>query len=113
MMEISTIRDGVIRYVYKHMMPKMDSKSQFLLGMALGTISGRVDELMGKIAQNETAKALGIISEEGVDYETIIGAAMAQMQQQKKLVLDVPVIGRLTFDEQDLRDLHQCIKGGV
>lgn len=39
----------------------------------------------------------------------LFNAAMTQMQRQGRLVWDVPLMGRLTFDEQDLRDLHQRI----
>ena len=39
MMEIAKIRDGVLNYAEFHMMPKMDSKGQFVLGLALGVIS--------------------------------------------------------------------------
>lgn len=108
-MEIARFKDGVMAYATNHMMPKMDSKGQFLLGLGLGTVSSRMD----KILDNETLKSLGIVSNGQIDYDTLYSAAMAQMQRQGKLVWDVPLIGRLSFDEQDLRDLHSCITKGA
>jgi hypothetical protein len=109
MMEVARIRDGVMDYATTHMMPKMDNKGQFVLGMALGVVSGRIEAIVAKVADNELVKTLGIIQNGQIDYDSLFNSAMAQIKRQGKLVLDVPMIGRLAFDEQDLRDLHQCI----
>ena len=109
MMEVARIRDGVMDYASTHMMPKMDSKGQFVLGLGLGVIASRIDAIVGKLSDNELVKTLGIIQNGQIDYDAMFSAAMAQIQRQGKLVWDVPLIGRLSFDEQDLRDLHQCI----
>ena len=51
-----------------------------------------------------------MISESGdINVDALYAAAMEQMQQQKSLALDIPIIGRMTFDENDLRDLYQAI----
>lgn len=109
MMEIARIKAGVMDYATTHMMPKMDSKGQFVLGLALGMVSSRIESIVGQLADNEMVKALGIIQNGQLDYDSLFNAAMAQMQRQGKLVWDVPLMGRLSFDEQDLRDLHQSI----
>ena len=109
MMEVARFRDGVMDYATNHMMPKMDSKGQFLLGMALGVLSSRMEAVINQLADNELVKALGIIQNGQIDYDGLFNAAMAQIKRQGKLVWDVPLVGRLSFDEQDLRDLHQCI----
>lgn len=108
-MEIARFKEGVMTYATNHMMPKMDSKGQFLLGLGLGMVSSRMDKLL----DNEAIKALGIVSNGQLDYDTLYSAAMTQMQRQGKLVWDAPLIGRLSFDEQDLRDLHSCITKGT
>lgn len=109
MMEIARIKAGVMDYATNHMMPKMDSKGQFVLGLGLGMVSSRIEALVGSLADNELVKTLGVIQNGQIDYDSVFSAAMAQIKRQGKLVVDFPLIGRLTFDEQDLRDLHQCI----
>ena len=113
MMEIARIKEGVMEYAALHMMPKMDSKGQFVLGLGLGVVASRIEALVGSIADNELVKTLGIIQNGQVDYDAVFNAAMAQIKRQGKLVWDVPLIGRLSFDEQDLRDLHSCITKGT
>lgn len=112
MVEIARIRDGVMLYAQRHMMPLLDSKGQFMLGVGLGMVSGRVEAIMAGLADNELVKTLGIIKEGQVDWETLYTAAVAQMKRQGKLTWDIPLIGRLTFGEDDLRDLHMCIMQG-
>lgn len=109
MMEVARIKDGVMDYATNHMMPKMDSKGQFVLGLGLGVLSSRMEAVISQLADNELVKALGLIQNGQIDYDSVFSAAMAQIKRQGKLVVDFPLIGRLTFDEQDLRDLHQCI----
>lgn len=112
-MEIARIKDGIMDYATNHMMPKMDSKGQFVLGLGLGVVASRIEALVGSIADNELVKTLGIIQNGQVDYDAVFNAAMAQIKRQGKLVLNFPMIGRLSFDEQDLRDLHMCITKGA
>lgn len=112
MVEIARIKEGVMLYAQRHMMPLLDSKGQFMLGVGLGMISGRVEAMMASLANNELVKTLGIIRDGQVDWETLYVAAVDQMKRQGKLVWDIPLIGRLTFGEEDLRDLHMCIMQG-
>lgn len=109
MVEIATIKEGVMIYADKHMMPLLDSKGQFILGVGLGMLSQRVEAMMATLAKNEVVKALGIVNGNHVDWETMYAAALEQIKRQGKLSWDIPLIGRLTFDETDLRNLHQCI----
>lgn len=112
MVEISKIRDGVMLYAEKHMMPILDSKGQFLLGVGLGMISGRVEAMMASLAKNELVKTLGIIEGNQVDWDALYAAAVEQIKRQGKIAMDIPLIGRLAFDEGDLRNLNRCITGG-
>lgn len=113
MVEITAISNGITNFAGQHMMPKMDSKGQFVLGIALGVLSGRMENVIASLAENELIQTLGIFQDGQLDWDAIYTAALAQMGRQKNLVWDVPMLGTLTFNEQDLRDLHKCITGGV
>lgn len=112
MVEIARIKDGVMLYAQKHMMPLLDSKGQFMLGVGLGMISQRAEAMLASLGQNELIKTLGIIDGQQMDWEALHAAAVEQIKRQGKMTWDIPLIGRLTFDEKDLRDLHQCIMQG-
>lgn len=107
MVAIAQVKSGVMDYAAKHMMPHMDSKGQFLLGMGLGVVMRKAEELLG----NSTFAAAGYVKDGMVDVDALYSDALAQMQRQGSLVWDIPLLGRMTFTEQDLRDLRQCIGG--
>lgn len=106
------IKTGVGNWLQSKIMPRLDNKRQFLLGMVYGIAAGKMDTIMTSAAQNSALKALGIIHEDGtVDIDTLYDAAFAQLQAQGKLTMDIPFMGSFTFNTDDLRDLRQCIGG--
>lgn len=106
------IRAGVGRYIERHIMPRLDSKRQFLLGMAYGVASGRVDALVQAACGSSALRTLGIAKENGeIDLDALYSAALNQMQAQKKLEIEVPLLGEFAFDEGDLRELYNAIEG--
>lgn len=106
---IAQVKNGLMAYAERYMMPKMDSKGQFLLGMGLGAVSRRADELASALTENGLIAAAGYVKDGQIEVDALYNDAMAQMQRQGQLVWDVPFLGKLTFVEQDLRDLRQCI----
>ena len=106
------IRAGVGSYIERHIMPRLDSKRQFLVGMAYGVASGRVDALVQAACGSAALRALGIAKENGeIDLDALYNAALNQMQAQKKLEIEVPLLGAFAFDEGDLRELYNAIEG--
>lgn len=106
------IRSGVCSYIERHIMPRLDSKRQFLVGMAYGVASGRVDALVQAACGSPALRALGIVRENGeIDLDALYSAALNQMQAQKKLEIEVPLLGAFAFDEGDLRELYNAIEG--
>lgn len=109
MMEIAKVKQGIMEYATTQMMPQMDSKGQFMLGVGLGLVSTRLERVLQTLGENEAIKVLGIIDGTNIDYEALHGAMLAQIKRQGKLVWDVPLIGQLAFNEQDLHNLHQAV----
>jgi hypothetical protein len=62
------------------------------------------------LAQQPMIAALGIVQPNGeVDLDTLYAAASAQMDKQGSLPIDIPVIGRMTFDRGDLDNVYRAI----
>ena len=112
MVGVAQIKNGLMAYATQHMMPKMDSKGQFLLGMGLGAVTRKAEELLSGLAGNSIIAAAGYVKDGQIDLDVLYSDAVSQMKRQGQLVWDVPLLGRLTFTEQDLRDLRQCILNG-
>ena len=112
MVSVERIKTGLGDYLQTQMMPHLDGKRQFVLGMAYGLLSGRLDVVLAEIGKSPIIKAAGLIDESGqVDIDALYNAALAQMQMQQRLQVDVPMLGTFTFCESDLRALYACIAG--
>ena len=107
MMTCEQIKAGIGDWLSMKIMPRLDGKRQFVLGMAYALCAGKLDEI---IAKNDTVRALGIVDAQGcVDIDALYNAAHAQMQAQGKLTLEIPLLGSFAFDSGDLRELRDCI----
>lgn len=112
MVNVNQIKAGLGDYISRSMMPKLDSKRQFLLGMVYGMCAGKMDAIIETARQNSFVRALGIISDSGeIDLDALYNAACAQMQQQGALSFDIPLMGTFAFNADDLRELYNAING--
>ena len=110
MVEIARIRDGVVDYANERIIPKLTPGKQFVAGTVIGLVAAKADTLARMLAENELVKASGLVAENGmVDLDTLYDAALTQVRKQRTLPIDIPMIGRMTFDESDLADLYRTI----
>ena len=101
---------GVLEYADKNVMPKLEEGKQFLAGMVLGVVGNKADGMIRALAQQPMIAALDIIKPNGdVDLDTLYAAASAQMDRQGSLSIDIPIIGKMTFDRSDLDALYRTI----
>lgn len=104
------IVQGVVEYAEKDIMPKLEPTQQFIAGMALGVAGGKADGILRALAQQPMIAALGVIQQNGeVDLDTLYAAASAQMDRQGSLPIEIPIIGKMTFDRGDLDALYRAI----
>lgn len=102
--------EGVMEFANKNIMPKLEPTMQFLAGMALGVAGGKADGMIKALATQPMISALGVIQPNGeIDLDTLYAAASEQMDRQGSLPIDIPIIGRMTFDRGDLDELYRAI----
>lgn len=112
MITAEQLKAGIGSYLQTKMMPRLDSKRQFLLGTVYGLGAARMDALLSQAAKMPALRALGVMQENGeIDLSALYDAAQGQMQAQGKLTVEIPFMGTFSFDEGDLRDLYQAING--
>lgn len=112
MITADQLKAGIGSYLQTKMMPRLDSKRQFLLGTVYGLGAARMDALLSQAAKMPALRALGVIQENGeIDLSALYDAAQGQMREQGKLTVEIPFMGVFTFDEGDLQDLYQAING--
>ena len=97
MVGIAQIKNGLMTYATQHMMPAMDSKGQFVLGMGLGAAMRKAEGMLTSLTGSNLLTAAGYVKDGQVDLELMYGDAMSQMKRQGQLVWDVPLLGTLKF----------------
>lgn len=110
MVNSQQIVKGALEYADRNIMPKLEDSKQFLAGMVLGVAGGKVNELIASLSQMPMVSVLGVVRPNGdIDLDALYAAAAAQMDKQKSLPIDIPIIGRMTFDRSDLDELYRTI----
>lgn len=109
MVEISKVKEGLLNYLDQRVFPKLPPQKQFVAGMTIGLIGDRAVAVMREIGNREMVKALGLMDGNMIDVDRVVSAAKAQFEKQPELTIDVPLIGRLAFRVEDLRDLYHYI----
>jgi len=110
MVNPSQIRTGIGNYLNSAIMPKLDNGRQFAVGMVYGLAGSKIEDIVRNMANMPAIKMLGVVHENGeIDIDAVYEAALNQIRAQGRLTLDVPMLGKWTFDEADIRDLYQAI----
>ena len=111
-MNVDHIRAGVLNYAYDKVLPSLEPGQQFLAGTALGIFSSKASELLGYVADMPVIKALGVVENGTVDVDVLYAAVTEQMKRQGTVCFDIPLIGRITMEQGDIRELYDSIKRG-
>lgn len=109
MIEIKKATQGLYDYLDKKVMPQLPAGKQFVAGMVLGLVGNQAEEMLRALGENELMKSLNLINGDQIDIDRVFAAAKAQFEKTPDLPIDIPLIGRLNFRLDDLRDLYQII----
>ena len=109
MVDIETVKAGVMSYMNSNVIPKLPPKEQFVAGVGMGVLASKSDALIAKLAQNPMLKSLDLVDGRMIDVDTLYHSAKEQINKQQRLQIDVPLVGKMTFYEPDLDTLYQSI----
>lgn len=107
------VEQGIARYIDREIISKLPTSSvqRVATGAAVALALKRSDALVEQLKGNAWVSALGIMDEAGsVDLDALHEAIRDQVKADG-VVLDVPVLGRLTFYADDIDNLYSDIMG--
>lgn len=108
------VLQGLINYVDKEVLAKLDTKGKIVLGTGITIAMQNASTLLKNIPENDIVKMLGVVDENGMyDVEKIAVALKANVEKFGKLQFDVPLVGKLAFVPEDVTLLTQYIKGDL
>lgn len=110
-MQINQIKTGVARYVDNEIISQMtDAKSRWLTGGLAALAINNLGETVSRYEQDPFVSMLGVMQNGEVDVDAVYQAFAPRMVE--KVSFELPVLGKLTFDRQDLDKLLRYIKEG-
>lgn len=109
------IVNGLMMYVDKEMIPKLDTASKWIVGTLVGILGVKAENLALKIQSNELAVAVGAVgavNEDGLfDIDLIFEQLEKSAKRYGKLQINIPMLGIISLDDNDVKKIKQFIKG--
>ena len=110
MVHYKRVVQGLSAYVEREIAGKMTgSINSWILGAAVGLVTTRADALLAGLLQNPMLTALHLVDGEMVDVDAIYGELLKQAQKSSATV-SLPLVGAVTFKEDDVEALYRYIK---
>lgn len=112
MVTLAQVRAGVGRYLEAEMISKICGWQKWVVGAAASMALDQSAAIFNKLKTNPIVQALGVIDEQdGIDIDRL-HAEFAKQAQRGAVTFDVPIIGSLTLNAQDVDKIYQYIIGG-
>ena len=111
MVSIGKIEQGVAAYLDSELMPKLPANGvqKVIVGTAMSLLIKRSGAILDSYKDNQLVKMLGIMDSEGnVDID-VLAEELKKNMPKDGLRVDVPIIGALTFKENDVDKLYEYI----
>lgn len=103
---------GLVKYIDNEVMPYLATSGKWILGSAVTLSMQNIDDIYNSICQNQYLKLLKIVDQNGmIDSYKMTQALKENAQKYGKLQMSLPLIGTLTFSDQDIDKLRQYIEG--
>lgn len=109
MTSVEMVKDGVAYYVDRNIMSKYPADGwQKVLAGSVAALA--ISNYAEKLKNSPAIKALGIVSDDGVDIDTLAKEIKRRISSSGMKV-DIPMLGEAVFYETDIDDMLECIKG--
>lgn len=108
MVTVIQVQTGLVQYVDRDLLPHLDGLKKLGLGVYMGLAAENIGAAIQRYKDHPAVAVLGVISEDGmIDIDKVYATAKPMLQEKQSV--NLPLIGRVTFNEQDLEKLYRYI----
>lgn len=109
-MEINKVLDGLERYIDNEIYAGMNENQQTIYILAVGALKENAMDVLGS---NAILRSMLSISRDGdVDLDRLHKLLQVAVRKRDKLTLNIPMFGKLTFNEADITNIIHTIREG-
>ena len=110
MVHYTRVVQGLAAYMEREIAGKMTgSINSWILGAAVGLVTSRANQLITGLLSNPMLTSLHLVEGEMLDVDAIYGELLKQAQKSSATV-SLPLVGPITFKENDVEALYRYIK---
>ena len=112
MVTLLQVTNGLQKYIEAEILPMVTDWRKWVLGAGASVALSKSGEIFAKLKANPMIAALGVIdNEDRIDIERL-HREFAKQAQKGAITLDVPLLGPVTLNAQDVDRLYHYIIGG-
>lgn len=111
MTTLISVIDGTKEFFEEEMLMKMSGLGKWVVGAGISMAMDNAVNTFNELKANPLIKTLGIIHEDDtIDVDTLYAKLKEQAHMHGAVSFSVPMIGAMTFREEDLDHLYMDIK---
>lgn len=112
MVPYTKVISGISRYIDEEIVNKLTGYQKWVVGAGAGIMLTKATNIFNNLKINPIIKQMELINDKDeVDIETIYREIKKQAQKSA-VTVDIPLVGTLTLNEQDVDKLYSMIMGG-
>lgn len=110
MYEYSKVLNGITKYIDTEIIANINGWQKWVVGGGIGLALSNSTDLFNKLKSNEVVKMLNVIDEnEKINVDKIY-RELKKQAKKSSVTFNVPMLGTLTLNEQDVDKLYELIK---
>lgn len=103
----------MVNYADNEVINNLPTIGKWLMGTGIGITTAKIDDVVKALNHNAMAKKIGIIDDDGLfDLDLIAENLKKSANRYGKMTIQVPLVGQLTFSEEDVDTLCKYIERG-
>lgn len=107
---VERVMQGLSNYLDAEVMDKLPSSGRFVMGTVVGMANHKAHEVAEQLRENPVVSMLGIINEDNyIDADALLEAMKSSANRYGSITLEIPLVGRLSFTENDIEHLKNYI----
>jgi hypothetical protein len=110
--KFESVVDGLYRYIDHEIMTGMNDLQEIVARIAIGRVAENQETIKKSLMNNGVIRSFGIMDTDGcVDVENLAKDLKREIERKGKVSVSIPMIGKLTFNAQDIDTIKQYITG--
>ena len=112
MVPYTKVINGLSKYIDEEIVNKLTGLNRWVIGVGAGALMTRATDVFNNLKNNPMIKTMGIINaNDEVDVE-LLYKELKKQAQKGAVTVEVPMVGAMTLNEQDVDKLYNKIMGG-